>query len=130
MVQLSTEHDAFLLRLHGIKDFTLLRKIFEDETVLKAGVAIRDDLKQLQKIFQFTPKNFTELQDLAKIKGLKNFGLKGIAEEILQATISKGPKLTNWENTLLMPHQLLYAATDSWIGLKLYQKLQTLETPK
>lgn len=129
MLQLATETDAYLIRLHGIKDFTLIKKIFEDQNVLKAGVAIRDDLKQLQKIFQFIPKNFTELQDLAKAKGLKNFGLKGMTEEILHATISKGPKLTNWENPILAAHQLLYAATDAWIGLKLYHQLQTLSVP-
>ena len=126
MLQLATEDDAYLIRLHGIKEFSLLKKILEDQNILKAGVAIRDDLKQLQKVFPFTPKNFTELQDLAKVKGLKNFGLKGMTEEILEATISKGPKLTNWENPVLADHQLLYAATDAWIGLKLYHKLQTI----
>jgi ribonuclease D len=124
LLQLSTETDAYLIRLHNIKNFSLFRTLFESQQVVKAGVAIRDDLKQLQKRFQFTPSRFVELQDLAKSKGLKNFGLKGMAEEVLGATITKGPKTTNWEASELTDRQLVYAATDAWIGLKLYQKLK------
>ena len=80
-------------------------------------------MRLLQKLFHFEPRKFVELQNLAKTKGLKNFGLKGMTEEVLQATISKGPKMTNWEAPVLTDRQLLYAATDAWIGLKLYQKL-------
>lgn len=123
LLQLSTETDAYVIRLHRINNFDIFKRIFENPEVVKVGVAIRDDLKQLQKRFQFTPENFVELQTLAKEKGLENFGLKGMTEEVLQATITKGPKTTNWEAPELTDRQILYAATDAWIGLKLYQKL-------
>ena len=86
-------------------------------------MAIRDDLKQLQKRFVLKPQNFIELQSLAKEKGLANFGLKGMTEEVLRATITKGPKTTNWEAPTLTESQVMYAATDAWIGLRLYQQL-------
>lgn len=124
LLQLATETDAFLIRLHFINQFQVLKTVFENQNVVKAGVAIRDDLKQLQKIFQFTPQHFVELQGLAKARDLKNFGLRGMTEEVLQATISKGPKTTNWEAFELTDRQLMYAATDAWIGLKLFQKLK------
>lgn len=123
LLQLSTLTDAYLIRLHFIKDFRGIKKIFENEATIKTGVAIRDDLKSLQKLFSFTPKSFVELQDVAKEKSLKNFGLKGMTEEVLQATISKGPKTTNWEHPNLTDRQLLYAATDAWIGLRLYKAI-------
>ena len=125
LLQLATADTAFLFRLHRLTEFQLLKSIFENPKVLKVGAALRDDLRQLQITFKFSPKNFVELQDLAKTKGLKNFGLKGMTEEILQATISKGPKMTNWEASELSPPQQLYAATDAWIGLELYKKLQS-----
>lgn len=124
LLQLATETDAFLIRMHQVKNFEIFKTIFENPEVVKVGVAIRDDLKQLQKRFSFVPQNFIELQDIAKSKGLENFGLKGMTEEVLQATITKGPKTTNWESHELTDRQLLYAATDAWIGIKLYQKLQ------
>ncbi len=123
LLQLSTDTDAYIIRLHQVTRFDLIQKIFENENIILVGAAIRDDLNQLQKIFKFIPRQFVELQSLAKEKGLKNFGLKGMAEEILQSTFSKRSKLTNWEAKILTEQQLIYAATDAWIGLKLYQKL-------
>lgn len=126
LLQLATDDQAYLIRLRGLTQFRVLQDLFENEQVLKTGVAIRDDLKQLQKIFKFEPRNFIELQDMAKQKGLQNFGLKGMAEEILQARLSKAAKITNWSAAELTPQQILYAATDAWVGLKLFQKLRTL----
>lgn len=123
LLQLATESDAFIMRLHRVADLEIVRTIFQNPDVLKVGVAIRDDLKQLQKRLSFTPKNFIELQDVAKTKGLQNFGLKGMTEEVLNRTITKGPKTTNWEASDLTERQILYAATDAWIGLKIYKTI-------
>lgn len=124
MLQLATEAEAFIFRFGKISNFKVIQDIFENPAVVKVGVAIRDDLKQLQKRFQFVPQNFIELQNVAKVKGLKNMGLKGMTEEVLNATISKGPKTTNWELPVLTERQIKYAATDAWIGLTLFQKLK------
>jgi len=123
LLQLATETDAYLIRLHYVTKFDLLKKILEDKSIVKAGVAIHDDLKLLQKTFAFTPQGFVELQQLAKAKGLQNFGLKGMTEEVLGAQLTKGPKLTNWEARELTDPQMMYAATDAWVGLQLYRKL-------
>lgn len=123
LLQLATDTDAYLVRLHGISDFTPIKEIFENDEVLKVGVAIHDDLKSLQKRFSFNAANFIELQTLAKEKNLNNFGLKGMTEEVLKAQLSKGPKLTNWEASELTEVQLKYAATDAWIGLRLFQTI-------
>lgn len=124
MLQLATDVDAYVIRFGQIRNYEILRTVFENPDIVKVGAAIRDDLKQLKKRFEFNPHNFIELQDLAKKKGLKNLGLKGMTEEVLGATISKGPKTTNWEAKELTERQIKYAATDAWIGLALYQKLK------
>ena len=123
LLQLATDTDAYLIRLHFITQFQLIKNILENPEITKAGVAIRDDLKILQKTFSFVPQGFVELQDLAKKKGLQNFGLKGMTEEVLNAPLTKGPKLTNWEASTLTPEQQMYAATDAWVGLAIYRKL-------
>lgn len=124
LLQLSTENDAYLIRLHSVTQFESIISVFENTKIIKVGVAIRDDIKTLQKAFSFEPQNFIELQTLAKEKGLTKFGLKGMAEELLQGTVSKGPKMTNWAAKTLTDRQLSYAATDAWIGLKLLEKIQ------
>jgi len=126
LLQLSTESEAFLFRLHKISKFHFLKDLFESHEVVKVGAAIRDDIKALQRAFMFEAKGFVELQLLAKEKGLTQFGLKGMAEELLGGSIHKGPKMTNWEAPTLTDRQLNYAATDAWIGLKLYEKLMEI----
>lgn len=123
LLQLATDDHAILFRLHFLKDFSLLKILFEDKTIVKTGVAIRDDIKALQKLFPFSPHGFVELSDIAKERNMKNFGLKGMTEEILNLTLSKKAKLSNWESHDLKNDQLQYAATDAWIGRKLYQAL-------
>lgn len=123
LLQLATNDTAFVIRLHRITQFQVLKSVFENPNVLKVGVAIRDDLKALQKLFPFSNQNFVELQDLAKKKNLQNFGLKGMTEEVLKARLSKAAKTTNWEAPVLTEKQITYAATDAWIGLKIYESL-------
>ena len=123
LLQLSTDSDAYLIRIHTVSDFEIIKETFENANIVKAGVAIRDDIKILQKVFKFQPQKFIELQSVAKEKGLTKFGLKGMTEEVLNGSISKAAKMTNWEARHLTDRQLLYAATDAWIGLKLYEKL-------
>lgn len=125
LLQLSTPDDAYLVRLNKVREYQVLKTIFENENVLKVGVAIRDDIKQLQKRFGFEARHFVELQDVAKKKGLENFGLKGMTEEVLQARLSKAAKITNWEAAELTDAQLKYAATDAWVGLTLFKKLMS-----
>lgn len=127
LLQLSTLSDAFVIRLHRVNQYDILKSIFENSEIVKVGVALRDDIKQLQKRFAFEPQNFIELQNLAKQKGLENFGLKGMTEEVLGSTITKGPKTTNWEAAELTEKQILYAATDAWIGLRLYHEMKSLD---
>jgi ribonuclease D len=125
LLQLSTDLNAFLFRLHHIKDLSPFIDFFENAEIIKAGVAIRDDIKGLQKLISFLPKGFIELADLAKENNLKNFGLKGMTEEVLGLTLSKKAKLTNWETHEFTHEQTMYAATDAWIGREIYLSLQS-----
>ena len=130
LLQLSTDVDAYLIRLQYVTQFHVLKSILENKEIVKVGVAIRDDLRLLQKTFTFNPQSFIELQHLAKAKGLKNTGLKGMTEEVLQASLSKRAKVTNWEARELSDKQQIYAATDAWIGLTLYGKLMEMDLAK
>lgn len=123
LLQLATDSEAYLIRLHYIRQFEQLRAVFENPDVLKVGAAIAHDLKQLQHIFPFQPAGFVDVQKIGKDKGLKNLGLKKMTQEVFNANLSKGPKMTNWERQHLTDEQLLYAATDAWIGLQLYREL-------
>jgi ribonuclease D len=123
LLQLATDSVAYLIRLHYIRKFEPLQEVFENPEILKVGAAIGHDLKQLQHVFPFQPAGFVDVQKIGKEKGLKNLGLKKMTQEVFNANLFKGPKMTNWERQFLTDEQMLYAATDAWIGLQLYRAL-------
>ncbi|HKK81903.1 MAG TPA: 3'-5' exonuclease [Prolixibacteraceae bacterium] len=121
LLQLSTDDTAFLFRL---KDFEMpdsLLKLLSNRDIVKAGAAIRDDIKALQEKRYFKDGGFFELQDEAVNIGLKNFSLKKMAGIVLGIKISKAQQLSNWEADELTEAQQRYAATDAWISYKIYE---------
>jgi ribonuclease D len=126
LLQLSTEDQAFLFRLNHIPLIDNIRDLLANDSIKKCGVAVRDDIKGLRDLNDFVPSAFVELADMAKDKGLQNFGLRGLAALLLDQRISKGKKITNWEAPHLTPEQQKYAATDAWISLQIYKALCSL----
>jgi ribonuclease D len=121
LLQLSTENEAFLIRLNKLGLPAPIRKILANPDIIKAGVAIRDDIKGLQGIAKFNPAGFIELQDYAKDLGIQNFSLKKLTAIVLGFRISKSQQLSNWEAEELTEAQQNYAATDAWTALNIYQ---------
>ncbi|MDD2381863.1 MAG: 3'-5' exonuclease [Mariniphaga sp.] len=121
LLQLSTPEQAFLFRINKLGLPAPIRKILANPSIIKPGVAIRDDIKGLQEIFQFKPGGFIELQDVARQAGIQNFSLKKLTAIVLGFRISKSQQLSNWEATTLSEAQQIYAATDAWTAAKIYQ---------
>lgn len=124
LLQLSTDKKAWLIRLNKTGLADCIVAILEDPKILKAGVAIRDDIKGLQKWHNFTPGNFIELQNMAAENGIEDFSLKKLAAHVMGIRISKRQRLSNWEADSLTIAQQNYAATDAWVGLECYKGLK------
>ncbi len=127
LLQLSTNNTAFLFRLNKTGINNELIQLFENPNITKVGVAIKDDIKALQKLKAFTPAGFIDIQDKVKDFNIENFGLKKLAGLLLGFRISKAQQTSNWEADELTDAQIKYAATDAWVSLKIYQKLIELE---
>ncbi|MFV0377324.1 MAG: 3'-5' exonuclease [Mangrovibacterium sp.] len=123
LLQLSTADRAFLFQLHKTGLPTELKTLLSHPDIKKVGVAIRDDVKALQRLSNFKPGGFVELQDEVKGYGIQDFSLKKIAGIVLGVRISKSQRLTNWESEYLSEGQQVYAATDAWIAYEIYQSL-------
>jgi ribonuclease D len=124
LLQLSTANRAYLFRLNLIGLPAGLAEILSDHNVVKAGVAIHDDIKLLQSRQQFVPGGFIDLQPVAVENGIKNLGLKKLAAIFLGFRISKKQQVTDWEAATLSEAQMIYAATDAWICHEIYIKLK------
>lgn len=125
LLQLSTPDVAFLIRLNEIGLPDGIREIMEDPRVLKIGAAVLDDLRALRKHAQdFTPASFFDLNDQLKKVGFQNIGVRNLAAMVLEIRISKSEQVSNWEAPTLTEKQMLYAATDAWVCLEIFKKLQ------
>jgi ribonuclease D len=125
LLQLSTESHAFLFRLQYCGLPKELCDILALPSIIKVGAAIHDDVAALQKITKFKPQGFIDLQTIAKQLEIENFGLKKLAQLVLGIRISKRQQLSNWDSQKLTESQCLYAATDAWVSLEIYKKLET-----
>ncbi len=128
LLQLATSEEAFLFRLNYIGFPGALKRLFEDESVLKIGLALRDDISGLKRFDDFSPSSFIDLQDMARELSIQHNGLKKLAAIFLNFRVSKSrsQRLSNWEKDTLTPKQVKYAATDAWVCSELYRVMKDL----
>lgn len=130
LIQLAAADGVYIFQLRHITSYGPLAGILAEKRVLKAGVALRDDIIKLDTVFAFKPAGFVELADMAKKLGIKNAGLRGLAALLFGFKISKSAKISRWDSPTLTREQIVYAATDAWICREIYFALQAILRPK
>ena len=123
LIQLSEGNIAYLFRINKIGIPDKLADILADPGIVKAGVAIHDDLRFLKSIRKFEPDGFVDLQKFVKEFGIDSSGLKKLSAIVLGFRISKRQQVTDWEASELTEAQQIYAATDAWVCYEIYRKL-------
>ena len=127
LLQMATAEAVWLFHLRRLEYPNVLWDLLCDGDLLKTGVSLDYDVKQLQLLWPFEPGGFVDLTTLSAPLGFKSAGLRNLSANLLGFRISKGPKTSNWEREPLTEAQVTYAATDAWVGRELYFKLQALE---
>jgi len=126
LLQLAAEDEVVLVQLQRTGLPAPLLAILEDPAIVKAGVGLDFDCKSLQELHPFQPAGFVDLARMARRRGIRNHGLRGLAAVVCGIRISKSARTTNWANPELTPQQIQYAATDAWIGREIYRRLRAL----
>ena len=121
LIQLATEDKVYLFQIQQCGLTEGLISLLADRNIIKAGVAIERDISELQAVVDFEPDAFIELADGAKAAMIKNLGLRGLTAILFDFRISKKEQVSNWARPDLTPSQQRYAATDAWLGRKIYQ---------
>jgi ribonuclease D len=120
LIQLGTTDCVYLFRISLTNSLTPLLPILESNTILKTGVAIKDDVKELRKMQDFRPAGFVVIADITLTLGYENRGLRALAGLLIGGRISKAAQVSNWARSELDNKQIRYAATDAWISRELY----------
>ena len=127
LLQLSGAEKAFLFRIKNFGMHRRLCNLLADKRIIKAGAAVHDDIKGLQKLRDFVPGGFVDLQKIVWEYGIKDKSVKKMAGIILGFRISKTQQLSNWEAETLSESQCKYAATDAWVCREMYLRLMKSE---
>jgi ribonuclease D len=127
LVQFATASAVYLLQVQQQDLFGAMREILSSEKIIKAGVSVADDLRNLKKMFEFDERWVVDLGEVAQRHGLKQTGVRNLAGIFLGTRIPKGAKTTNWAARHLTPQQITYAATDAWVCRELYLRFRELK---
>src|SRR3954466_3916315 len=115
LFQAATARAVYLFQLRHREAFPLLAEVLSEKRIVKAGVAVADDLRTLKHVFQFVEHGVVDLGLVARRAGYGQTGLRNLAGIFMGMRITKGAKTTNWSAPQLTQQQIVYAATDAWV---------------
>jgi len=120
LVQVATARAVYLFQLSHRQVFESLDRLLSEPCIVKAGVAVAHDLRELKLVFPFTQRNVLDLGVVARRCGKSQTGLRNLTGIFLGFRIPKGAKTTNWSVPHLSAAQITYAATDAWACRELF----------
>lgn len=128
LIQLATDDTAYLFqigsKLAQQELSAALKTILESNTVMKVGFGLADDLKRLAIKLDIKATKVLDLS-LALSKGQRNaLGAKTAVARFFGLRLQKSKKIstTNWANVRLTERQILYAADDAHVALRVYRR--------
>jgi len=126
LVQAATARAVYLFQLNRLEVFPALVELLAKREIVKAGVGLAYDLRQLKQVFPFDVENVLDLGVVARRRGLGQTGVRNLAGMFLGFRIPKGNRTSNWAAPRLSPAQITYAATDAWACRELYLRFESL----
>ena len=127
LLQLSTRKRCYLIRLCRTRLHNSLLKILSNPNIIKIGADVAGDIRSLHALRHFNESGFVDLQHIACRWGIEEKSLRKLSAIVLGQRVSKAQRLSNWEAGKLTPQQQMYAATDAWVCIKIYDKLMETE---
>jgi len=126
LVQVATAPAVFLFPLRRLDCSEVLTELLANPAVVKAGVALAEDLRKLKEVFSFEAHNIVDLGAIARGHGLKQSGVRNLAGLLLGFRVTKSARTSNWRRPSLSPTQIRYAATDAWVCRELFLRFEQL----
>ena len=130
LLQIAIPNKVFLVRINKTGLQPEILSFFENDSIKKIGVGLRDDIVFLKRIAPFKDAGFLELNEMVNAIEIEANGLRKLTAIILGFRISKNAQVSNWEADELNEKQKRYAATDAWVCLEMFNKLSGLDLIK
>ncbi len=143
LIQLSTDQLCYLFQIgvHTPPELAaILKDILEAQRPLKVGFGLSDDVKRLHSKLGILAAQVLDLSVALRTPGQRNdLGAKTAVAKFFGQKLQKSKKIstTNWASPRLNEKQILYAADDAQVALRIFRhwianggKLPALKPPK
>ncbi len=124
LVQLATEDRAWLFPITRSGDHSALQAILASPRVLKVGFGLGNDRSALKARLGVTLENVLDLGEILRGPGHRGtVGAKVAVAHFFGQKLQKSKKTgtSNWATPRLTERQMLYAANDAHVALRLYR---------
>lgn len=123
LIQISTLTDAYIFQIKktGITDEMLT--LLGSPSIIKVGLGLQHELSEFRQK-GIDCDGFADLEKIAGSHRFKQRGIRALAAFFLNIRISKSAQKSNWSKPNLTEAQILYAATDAWVCLRIYTEMQ------
>ncbi len=128
LIQFATDSKAYLFQVGSRTDdatLAVLQAILEPAAPLKVGFGLSDDVKRLHAKLTIRCGGVVDLSVALRTPGQRNdLGAKTAVAKFFGQKLQKSKKIstTNWSLPRLSSSQLLYAADDAQVALRVYRQ--------
>lgn len=127
VVQFALECKAFIFHLSFENCLEPLKKLLGSDKLLKVGFGLNSDRRFINRKLGTKIVNVLDLNHVFKKQGYPGaIGARAAVGIVLKKKFHKPKKvaISNWGNPRLSKRQLLYAANDAYVALKVFQGLK------
>jgi RNA polymerase sigma factor for flagellar operon FliA len=127
LVQLATDDAAYLFQTGLVLAAPLaqaLREVLESTAILKVGFGLSDDLRRVRAKLGMEPRNVLDLATALRQGQRNTVGTRTAVERYFGQRLQKSRRITttNWALPVLSEKQILYAADDAHVALRIYRR--------
>jgi RNA polymerase sigma factor for flagellar operon FliA len=125
LIQFADDRQAWLFQVgDGFPYLATVKAILESDMTLKIGFGLSDDIKRVRAKLGIEPLKVVDLGVVLRVPGQKNdLGAKSAVAKYFGQALTKSKKIstTNWAAPRLNDKQILYAADDAQVALRVYR---------
>jgi ribonuclease D len=131
LVQLATDQTAYLFQIGAAPALDVLRAVLESNKLLKVGFGLADDLKRLRSKLGIDTQNVLDLSTALRRGERNTLGAKTAVARFFGQRLQKSKRITttNWALPHLSEKQILYAADDAHVALRIYRHWRATQLP-
>jgi RNA polymerase sigma factor for flagellar operon FliA len=130
LVQLATDDAAYLFQIGAAPAVEVLKAVLESPAILKVGFGLSDDVKRLRIKLGIDAQNVLDLATALRRNERNTLGAKTAVARFFGQKLQKSKKITttNWALPRLSEKQILYAADDAHVALRIYRRWRSTAT--